>query len=184
PHALLDVREKAAYERGHIYRATSLPRRLVEFRLPALVPARATPLVVSDEDGRLAALTLPTLGEIGYTDVRLLAGGLAGWRSEGRRAGRPRPRRGAAPSRPWRRSASRPRTGSPSSRPARSPRVSPGARTRTSTSSTSGRPTSTPRATSPAPSGRPGARRCRRPTSTSRSAPRRSSSSATASHAL
>ena len=84
PHALLDVREKAAYERGHIYRATSLPRRLVEFRLPALVPARATPLVVSDEDGRLAALTLPTLGEIGYTDVRLLAGGLAGWRSEGR----------------------------------------------------------------------------------------------------
>ena len=84
PHAVLDLRERAAYERGHIYRATSLPRRLVEFRLPALVPARATPLVVSDEDGRLAALTLPTLGEIGYTDVRLLAGGLAGWRSEGR----------------------------------------------------------------------------------------------------
>src|SRR5947199_10244709 len=87
PHALLDLREKAAFERGHIYRATSLPRRLVEFRLPALVPARATPLVVSDEDGRLAALTLPTRGEIGYTDVRLLAGGLAGWRSEGRPLG-------------------------------------------------------------------------------------------------
>src|SRR5207247_6809121 len=87
PHRALPsfpTRRSSDLERGHIYRATSLPRRLVEFRLPALVPARATPLVVSDEDGRLAALTLPTLGEIGYTDVRLLAGGLAGWRSEGR----------------------------------------------------------------------------------------------------
>src|SRR5437870_1483919 len=61
PHALLDLREKAAYERGHIYRATSLPRRLLEFRLPTLVPVRATPLVVCDEDGRLAALALPTI---------------------------------------------------------------------------------------------------------------------------
>src|SRR5437899_1112096 len=84
PHALLDLREKAAFERGHIYRATSLPRRLLEFRLPTLVPARATPLVVCDEDGRLAALALPTLGEMGYTDVRVLAGGLTAWRAEGR----------------------------------------------------------------------------------------------------
>src|SRR5712692_4875945 len=84
PHALLDLREKAAYERGHIYRATSLPRRLLEFRLLTLVPARATPLVVCDEDGRLAALALPTLAEMGYTDVRVLAGGLTAWRAEGR----------------------------------------------------------------------------------------------------
>src|SRR2546428_11841521 len=84
PRALLDLREKTAYERGHIYRATPLPRRLLEFRLPTLVPARATPLVVCDEDGRLAALALPTLGEMGYTDVRVLAGGLTAWRAEGR----------------------------------------------------------------------------------------------------
>src|SRR5213596_3149310 len=84
PHALLDLREKATYERGHIYRATSLPRRLLEFRLPALVPARATPLVVCDADGRLAALALPTLGEMGYPDVRTLDGGLAAWHAEGR----------------------------------------------------------------------------------------------------
>ena len=84
PHALLDLREKATYERGHIYRATSLPRRLLEFRLLTLVPARATPLVVCDEDGRLAALARPTLAEMGYTDVRVLAGGLTAWRAEGR----------------------------------------------------------------------------------------------------
>jgi rhodanese-related sulfurtransferase len=84
PQALLDLREKATYERGHIYRATSLPRRLLEFRLPTLVPARATPIVVCDEDGRLAERALPTLGEMGYTDVRILAGGLAAWRADGR----------------------------------------------------------------------------------------------------
>ena len=33
PHAVLDVRERGAYERGHIFRTTALPRRWLEFRL-------------------------------------------------------------------------------------------------------------------------------------------------------
>jgi hypothetical protein len=41
PHAVLDVRERGAYERGHVFRTTALPRRWLEFRLPALVPAPA-----------------------------------------------------------------------------------------------------------------------------------------------
>ncbi len=84
PHALLDVRERAAFERGHIFRATSLPRRLLESRLPALVTAPATLIVLCDDDGRLAALAAPTLGEIGYTDVFVLTGGLTAWRASGR----------------------------------------------------------------------------------------------------
>src|SRR3990172_1286363 len=84
PHAVLDLREKGTYERGHIFRATSLPRRLLEFRLPGLVTAPATPIVIYDEDGRLAELAEPTLAELGYTDVRPLAGGLAAWRAAGR----------------------------------------------------------------------------------------------------
>lgn len=86
PHALIDLRERATYERGHIYRATSVPRRLLEFRLPALVTARATPIVVYDEDGALAGAAQPTFAAMGYTDVRVLAGGLPGWRASGRRA--------------------------------------------------------------------------------------------------
>jgi rhodanese-related sulfurtransferase len=85
PHALLDLRERAAFERGHIFRATPLPRRLLEIRLPALVTATATLIVLCDDDGRLAALAAPTLGEMGYTEVFVLAGGLEAWR----RAGRP-----------------------------------------------------------------------------------------------
>ncbi len=84
PHAVLDLRERGTYETGHVFRATSLPRRLLEFRLPALVPAPATPIAICDEDGRLAALAAPTLKELGYTDVRPLAGGLAAWRAAAR----------------------------------------------------------------------------------------------------
>ena len=83
-HAVLDLRERAAYERGHVYRTTSLPRRLLEFRLAALVTAPGTPLVLCDEDGELAALARPTLAAMGYTEVRVLTGGLAGWRAAGR----------------------------------------------------------------------------------------------------
>jgi rhodanese-related sulfurtransferase len=81
-HAVLDLRERAAYELGHIYWSTSLPRRLLEFRLPLLVTAPATPIVLVDEDGRLAELAEPTLEELGYSDVRTLA--LERWRGTGR----------------------------------------------------------------------------------------------------
>jgi len=84
PHAVLDLRERAAYERGHIYWTTSLPRRLLETRLPGLVTARSTPIVLIDEDGSLSELARPTLAAMGYTDVGVLAGGLGAWRAENR----------------------------------------------------------------------------------------------------
>jgi rhodanese-related sulfurtransferase len=86
PHAVLDLRERGAYERGHIFRATSLPRRLLEFRLPRLVTAwPTTPVVIYDDDGgRLAELARPALADMGYADVRVLSGGLDGWRAAGR----------------------------------------------------------------------------------------------------
>ncbi len=84
PHAVLDIRERGAYERGHIFRATSVPRRLLELRVPALITAPDTPIVIYDDDGRLAALARPTLEAMGYRDVRVLAGGLSGWQAAGR----------------------------------------------------------------------------------------------------
>ena len=84
PHAVLDLRERAAYERGHVFRATTLPRRQIETRLAGLVTARATPVALYDADGALARLAAPTLGAMGYTDVRVLDGGLGAWRAAGR----------------------------------------------------------------------------------------------------
>jgi rhodanese-related sulfurtransferase len=88
-HALLDVRERAAYERGHIYRATSLPRRLLETRLPRLVTALPTPIVLYDDGtpatNGVAARAAETVRAMGYTDVRVLDGGLKAWRAGGGR---------------------------------------------------------------------------------------------------
>ena len=83
-HAVLDVRERGAYERGHVFRSTSLPRRQLETRVPALVTAPATPIAVLDADGTLAPLAAATLAAMGYSDVRPLDGGLAAWRKAGR----------------------------------------------------------------------------------------------------
>src|SRR5919204_465176 len=85
PHAVLDVRERGGYERGHVFRTTSLPRRQLEFRVPTLVTAPATPLALIDADGALAPLAATTLGAMGYRDVQVLAGGLGSWRAAGRR---------------------------------------------------------------------------------------------------
>jgi rhodanese-related sulfurtransferase len=85
PHAVLDVRERGAYERGHVFRTMTLPRRLLETRMPGLVTAPATPIALLDADGALAPLAAQTLAAMGYRDVRPLEGGLAAWRAAGRR---------------------------------------------------------------------------------------------------
>lgn len=82
--ALLDVRDAGEYERGHIPGATSLPRRDIEFRVTDLVPVRSTPVVLCDGGDGRAALAVATLAELGYTDTRVLEGGVPAW-AEGRR---------------------------------------------------------------------------------------------------
>ncbi|GIX49288.1 MAG: sulfurtransferase [Candidatus Tectimicrobiota bacterium] len=85
PHALLDVRELGEYNSAHIPGASAVPRRLLEFRLPRLVPCRHTQLVVYDDDGRRARLAAATLERMGYTQVAVLEGGLKRWASLGYR---------------------------------------------------------------------------------------------------
>ena len=86
---VLDVRERGAYERGHVFRTTSLPRRQLEFRVPTLVTAPGTPIALLDADGTLARLAATTLRAMGYRDVRVLRGGFASWRDGGGSAARP-----------------------------------------------------------------------------------------------
>lgn len=71
--ALLDLREAGEYAAGHIHGATSLPRRLLEFRLPELLPDPSWPVVVYDGgagDGR-AALGAARLAEMGIADIAI-----------------------------------------------------------------------------------------------------------------
>lgn len=80
---VLDVREAGEAERGHVPGATSLPRRLLEFRIATLLPDRAAPIVVYDgADGR-AALAAHALAQAGYHDISVLTGGLPAWIAAG-----------------------------------------------------------------------------------------------------
>jgi rhodanese-related sulfurtransferase len=81
--ALIDVREHGEYNAAHIPGASSLPRRLLEFRIERLVPFRGVRVVVCDDDGRRAELAARTLERMGYEDVAVLEGGLNRWASEG-----------------------------------------------------------------------------------------------------
>jgi rhodanese-related sulfurtransferase len=81
--ALFDVRESGEAERGHIEAATFLPRRQIEFRIAALVPAKATPIIVYDDGDGRAQRAAETLGDLGYRNVRHLAGGVPAWKQAG-----------------------------------------------------------------------------------------------------
>ena len=81
--ALLDVREHGEYNAAHIPGASSLPRRLIEFRLPRLVPCPAVQIVVCDDDERRAWLAAKTMERMGYVRVAVLEGGVNRWASLG-----------------------------------------------------------------------------------------------------
>jgi len=83
PHAVLDVREPMEFHAEQVFRATNLPRGSLEFRIAKLVPVKKTPVVLVDEGGARAGRAARTLDELGYADVRPLAGGLAAWKAAG-----------------------------------------------------------------------------------------------------
>ena len=81
--ALLDVREEAPFAEGHPLFAANLPLSRLEIEVYARVPRRSTPVTVYDDGEGLAERAAERLLALGYRDVALLEGGLAGWRAAG-----------------------------------------------------------------------------------------------------
>jgi rhodanese-related sulfurtransferase len=83
--ALLDVREEAVHAVGHPLFAANLPLSRLELDAYTRLPRRSVPIVVLDDgdDDGPANLAAERLIGLGYTDVKLLEGGLAGWRKAG-----------------------------------------------------------------------------------------------------
>ena len=83
--ALIDVREQGAFADAHLLFAVCIPLSSMELVIGDLVPHNDTPLVVVAEsaDDDLGRRAWDRLGVLGYTDVRVLAGGLAAWRTRG-----------------------------------------------------------------------------------------------------
>ena len=90
---LIDVREPAEYDTGHIAGAVNIPRGVLEFQIdshPAVAnvrdPAlsdRNQSLVVYCRTGGRSALAALSLQRLGFTDVRSIAGGISDWTAGG-----------------------------------------------------------------------------------------------------
>lgn len=81
--ALIDVREEDPFAQEHPLFAANIPLSKLELEVFARVPRRDTAITLYDDGEGLAALAAARLSALGYSDVALLEGGLAGWRAAG-----------------------------------------------------------------------------------------------------
>ncbi|MBE2263694.1 MAG: sulfurtransferase [Burkholderiaceae bacterium] len=88
---LIDVREADEFAAGHLSGAVNIPRGLLEFKLsasPALQSRDLNILLYCKTSGR-AALSAAALHEMGYLNVRSLAGGFDAWAAAGKPVAKP-----------------------------------------------------------------------------------------------
>ena len=84
PHAFIDVRERGEYALGQIPGGCPLPRGLLEILMERLVPWKHLPVVLYSSGEYRSRRAAMTCLELGYQDVRVLAGGLEAWSAGGR----------------------------------------------------------------------------------------------------
>lgn len=90
---LIDVREPAEFDTGHLAGAINIPRGVLEFQVdahPAVAnvsdPAlshKEQPLVLYCRTGGRAALAAVSLQRMGFSDVTSIEGGITGWTDAG-----------------------------------------------------------------------------------------------------
>ena len=89
---LVDVREPAEFIKAHIPGAVLLPRGMIEFDMHKVIdqvrknrdfPQEDTDIVLYCGTGGRSALAAKVVEEIGYRNVRSLAGGIVAWAEAG-----------------------------------------------------------------------------------------------------
>jgi len=81
--AVIFVDTSQDFARGHVPGARWVPRGWLEFWIDDIVPSKQTPVTVTCNDGRNAALAGATLKELGYQQVTVLDGGMSAWQKAG-----------------------------------------------------------------------------------------------------
>lgn len=79
PPVVIFVDTSQDFARAHVPGAHWVPRGWLEFRIASLLPSHDTPVAVTCNDGRQAALAGATLADLGYQTVTVLQGGMAAW---------------------------------------------------------------------------------------------------------
>ncbi len=85
---VLDVREPAEFNAGHILNARNIPLGELEKRAGELAKWKEKPIVVSCASGNRSASALGVLRKHGFTRAVNLSGGFAAWRAAGLPVGR------------------------------------------------------------------------------------------------
>ena len=81
--ALVDVRSEGAFAGAHLLYAISIPLAKLELEFRHLIPRLETPIVLCDDASGLADLALVRLRGFGYTQAKILDGGIEAWRNAG-----------------------------------------------------------------------------------------------------
>jgi glyoxylase-like metal-dependent hydrolase (beta-lactamase superfamily II)/rhodanese-related sulfurtransferase len=80
---ILDVRERDAYDAGHVPGARHLPRGQLELRVDKELPDPTARILSYCEFGKISTLATATLRAMGYTRAVALDGGFKAWREAG-----------------------------------------------------------------------------------------------------
>jgi glyoxylase-like metal-dependent hydrolase (beta-lactamase superfamily II) len=80
---VLDVRERDAFENGHVPGARLIPRGQLELRVNQELPDPTRRIVVYCEFGHISTLAAATLREMGFQRAVAIDGGMQAWRDAG-----------------------------------------------------------------------------------------------------
>ena len=76
---ILDLRERDAFESGHVPGALHLPRGQLELRVNADLPDPTVRILTCCEFGKISTLAAATLRQLGYMHAAALDGGMKAW---------------------------------------------------------------------------------------------------------
>lgn len=77
--AVIDVRERGLFSRGHLLAASNLPLSRLELLVGPVVPNKAATIVLCDDGDGVAVRAADTLAQMGYEKLALLDGGNCAW---------------------------------------------------------------------------------------------------------
>jgi molybdopterin/thiamine biosynthesis adenylyltransferase/rhodanese-related sulfurtransferase len=80
---LIDVREKDEWSEGYIPGAQWIPRGVLELRIEDQIPEPSSEIILYCAGGNRSALAARSLAELGYTNVKSMAGGFSAWKRAG-----------------------------------------------------------------------------------------------------
>ena len=81
--ALVDVRESGPFAHGHVLSACNLPLSRLELGIAALLPRKATFVVLTDGGDGLSRRATGVLQTMGYSDIAVHEGGIEAWQAVG-----------------------------------------------------------------------------------------------------